>query len=86
MSTADITYVVLLSPSPSVPSRKSAAVSPTVVQSTLMTQKYRVTSGTLFSIRRPTSPRRSVSKRVGAISVLALAMARQLGEGHLNAT
>ena len=45
-----MTYVVFVSPSPTVPSRKSAAVSPTVVHSTLMTQKYTVTSGTLFSI------------------------------------
>jgi hypothetical protein len=45
--------VVPVSPQLSFVFRKSATVSPTVVQSTLITQKKTVTSGTLLSIDRP---------------------------------
>ena len=51
-SSALITYVVLLSPRLRLELRLSAPVSPTVVERTLITQKYSVTSGTLFSILR----------------------------------
>src|SRR4051794_24499741 len=44
-----VTTEVPVRPKLRLTSRKSAAVSPTVVQSTLMTQKYSVTSGTLLS-------------------------------------
>src|SRR5512133_4339915 len=50
-----MTTVVPTRPSPR-PARKSANVSPTVVESTLITQKYRVTSGTLFSSCRAVLP------------------------------
>src|SRR5689334_2000928 len=50
-NTAVITTVVPVSPSPR-PLMKSAAVSPTVVASTLMIQKKTVTSGTLLSRTR----------------------------------
>ena len=43
---------VTASPSPRSTLRKSAAVSPTVVASTLITQKIKVTSGTLLSMLR----------------------------------
>ena len=46
-------YVVLVKPSFNYSFRLSAKVSPTVVHSTLMSQKKMVTSGTLLSIRRP---------------------------------
>ncbi len=47
-----MTMVVFVSPRLSVVLRKSAAVSPTVVARTLMTQKAQVGSGTLLKVTR----------------------------------
>ena len=47
-----MTTLVMASPKFRSTLRKSAAVSPTVVASTLITQKMMVTSGTLFSMGR----------------------------------
>jgi len=44
--------VVMLAPSPTCTARKSATVSPTVVDRILITQKAIVTSGTLLSAAR----------------------------------
>jgi hypothetical protein len=49
MSNPLMTNMVPLSPRPRLLFKKSAAVSPTVVASTLMIQKYSETSGTLMS-------------------------------------
>src|SRR5215468_3652992 len=88
-NTAVKIQAVLTRPTPRVVLIQSAKLSPTVVHSTLITQNQMVTSGTLFSSRRPSDVRVStmVAMRPPCLATPALCLTATgsgCGEDHLD--